>query len=482
MQRTLKVNAKLLPFLTKSQPIKVAIGGRGSGKSIGVCDMAIARMERERIDVYCLREFQESIQDSIHRTLSRSITERLELPGWDIQETKIISPHGNRTTYKGAARNVNNIQGAEDYRLSIFSEAHTASQSSIDKLLPTILRKPGAQCWFEANPQSSADPFSQRFITPYLDAIERDGFYEDELHYIVKVNWRDNPWWNEEQERLRSWDEQNLPDSKYRWIWDGGFNDQVENSIILPEWFNAAIDAHVKLGFSPTGAEVVCLDPSDEGADAKGVTVRRGSVIVDCQAVYDVDAFIGTKIACDIARERKSDHFVWDGDGMGATLRDHVTRYLAGVKIQTSMFRGSGEVHLPDAVYNWQNRGAGTRNNKTNRDTFYNRRAQYYWRLRDRFYNTYRAVVFGEYMNPDEMISLSSSIKDIDVLRSEVCRIPLKSNNNGKIQIMPKKEMKEKLKISSPNMADSLMMSLDIPDIIVQTNAYRPQPLRRLPR
>jgi phage terminase large subunit len=112
ISRTLEVNYKLLPFLEKPQPIKVAVGGRGSGKSIGVSDMAVVLMESRGIDVYCLREFQESLVDSLHRTLTRSVTDRLQLPGWDLQENKIVAPNGARTTYKGAARNPNNIQGA----------------------------------------------------------------------------------------------------------------------------------------------------------------------------------------------------------------------------------------------------------------------------------------------------------------------------------------------------------------------------------
>ena len=65
----------------------------------------------------------------------------------------------------------------------------------------------------------------------------------------------------------------------------------------------------------------------------------------------------------------------------------------------------------------------------------------------------------GKYINPDELISISSDIKMLTQLKSEVCRIPKKPNGNGFIQIMTKEEMR-RLKIMSPNMADSLMMSL----------------------
>jgi len=86
--------------------------------------------------------------------------------------------------------------------------------------------------------------------------------------------------------------------------------------------------------------------------------------------------------------------------------------------------------------------------------------------LRDRFYATYRAVVKNEYIDPESMISLSSSIPNIEQLRAEVCRIPRKHNGNGMIQIMTKQEMWTKHKIPSPNMADALMMSMSVTPII----------------
>jgi len=196
---TLKVNKKLEKFLTTSKQIKVAIGGRSSGKSIGFGDMLTMKMATEGADIYCLREFQDSIADSVHRVFISSIEERLELDGWSVTNDRVKAPNGAVTKYKGAARNPDSIQSAQGYKYSWFEEAHTMSQASIDKLLPTILRNPGAECWFGANPQSSADPFSQRFITPYQKFLDRDGFYEDDLHLIVVINWRDNPWHTSER-------------------------------------------------------------------------------------------------------------------------------------------------------------------------------------------------------------------------------------------------------------------------------------------
>ena len=79
--------------------------------------------------------------------------------------------------------------------------------------------------------------------------------------------------------------------------------------------------------------------------------------------------------------------------------------------------------------------------------------------------DSYRAVK-GEYIDPDYLISLSSKIENLDQLRSEVCRIPLKRNNTGKIQIMSKIDMAKKpYQLPSPNMGDALMMAMYRPNL-----------------
>ena len=106
------------------------------------------------------------------------------------------------------------------------------------------------------------------------------------------------------------------------------------------------------------------------------------------------------------------------------------------------------------------------------KDTFFNNRAQYYWLLAQRFKNTYKCIEKGEYIDPDDMISLNvDCIDDIQGLRSQLCRIPRKPNPNGLIQIMSKEEMK-KLGIRSPNEADSIMMALYAPEVaeVVELN------------
>lgn len=459
----LRVNRKLEPFLTKPKPIKVAVGGRGSGKSIGFGDIFTMKMETEAADIYCLREFQDSVTDSVHRVFKDSIQKRLQLEGWGVMENTVVAPNRAKTVYKGANRNPDAMQSAQGFKYSWFEEAHRASKASLDKLLPTIIRNPGAECWFSANPQSSGDPFSQRFITPYLEQLERDGYYEDDVHLIIVVNWRDNPWWNEEQETLRAWDYENRPRAEYDWIWEGKFYDTVENAIIKPEWFDAAIDAHKKLGFNPEGVKSMGFDPADEGEDKKAIVLRHGVVLTRIDQWLEGDVDDATQKAYEAALDEQVTDFVYDGIGIGASVKTAMKHKDPKDRIEVTGFIGSEKVRDPNDKY---------MDDRKNEDVFYNLRAQWYWYLRDRFEKTYQAVEKKKYIDPDELISIDSDCEYIQSLRAELCRIPRKRGTaNTKIKIMSKDEMRHN-KIPSPNIGDAVMMAFANPPPKVRNVAH----------
>lgn len=445
----LRINSKLERLVRTPKAIKVAMGGRGAGKSLAFADIFCMKMETEGADIYCLREYQDAIKDSVHKVFKGSIQDRLKLSNFLVTQSYIQHVNGAKTSYKGASRNPDSLQSAADFKYSWFEEAHRASKDSIDKLLPTILRHPGAECWFSANPQSRADPFSQRFINPYLTEIERDGFYEDDLHLIVKVGWRDNPWWGPEQEALRQWDFDNRPRNEYNWIWEGKFNDAIEDSIILPEWVDAAVDAHLKIKGMDRGVRVGAFDPADEGTDDKAFSTRTGVIVqtADSWSTGDIDD--GIEKAFGIAFDTKCQALVYDSIGVGAGVKVGLKPRIAGTNLTVTGFCGSDGVDDPDAMY---------QDDRMNKNLFKNKRAQFYWYLRERFRRTYNAIEKGEYIPPDEMISLSSSITCIEQLKSELVRVPRKrTSNNNLVQIMSKPEMKQ-MRIKSPNLADSVMM------------------------
>ena len=455
---SLQIPAICERILTTKSRLVVLIGGRGSAKSETMARILLMKSQTEAADVLCGRAYQNSIDDSVHKVLCELIG-KLAIEGVSTTDKKISFDGGGGFRYKGFARNSAAVKSAQGFKYSWIEEADALSEQSIEDLLPTI-RAGNSKLFFTANPQASNDPFSKRFITPFKSALLSQGYFEDDMHLIIMMNWRDNPW-HGELETQRVWDFEHMSRAKYDHIWEGAFNDTVEDAIIQAEWFDAAVDAHKKLGFEPRGARIVAHDPSD-GGDAKSVCLRQGAVILGVESDQGMDANDGCDWATDYAIENDADHFTWDCDGLGVTLRRQVSEAFDGKKIEYHMFKGSEGVDAQNAIYEAID-GEDRTKARTNKQTFKNKRAQYCWGLRDRYYRTYRAVVKGEYTDPDLLISVSSDIKALEQLRSETCRVPRKANGAGLIQIMGKPEMKAKYKIESPNLFDSTFMSLRMP-------------------
>jgi phage terminase large subunit len=470
----LRITDKIAWLLSKPKRIKIAVGGRGSSKSIGVGDIMLMLCDSgERI--CCTREFQNSIDDSVHESLKQEIA-RLGVEGINTTNNNINSSSGGEIFYKGLARNITSLKSLAGVNKLWIEEGESVSDRSLKVLTPSVRSAAGnegapPEIWITMNRGSSEDAVAKKYLSRAEDELARCGYYEDDLIMVVEVNYTDNPWFPVELEQERADDKENLSEDEYDHIWGGSYNDTVENAIIKKSWFDAAIDSHIKLGIKPTGATVVSFDPADTGGDSKGYAQRKGILYEDIDEIIAENGNVACDIATAKAIKANADLFTWDGDGMGALLREQIATSFKGIKCELRMYRGSNEVEDKKAKYAGLH-ALGTKDKpKTNADMFNNKRSQYYTKLAQRFYNTYRAVTKtdkhpnGEYMDPDTIISISSDIELLGKLRAEVCRIPRKPNGSGKIQIMSKKEMKDKYHIESPGMADCLAMGEEIPDI-----------------
>jgi hypothetical protein len=119
--------------------------------------------------------------------------------------------------------------------------------------------------------------------------------------------------------------------------------------------------------------------------------------------------------------------------------------------ILATPFRGSASVFDPDDEAVPGDNGQPARINK---DFFANAKAQSWWHLRKLFRNVYRAVVEGMEYDPDEIISISANIKNLDKLIIELSQPTYSINGVGKI-IVDKQPDGTK----SPNLSDSVMIN-----------------------
>ena len=197
-----------------------------------------------------------------------------------------------------------------------------------------------------------------------------------------------------------------------------------------------------------------------------------------------VHARPGCAVSADPGGNR--DTFRFDPDRRGGGIRpfhagreDHTAEQnandLEGKKIDLSVFVSGSGPDFPDALYK-PALASPVANQRTNKQTFKNKRSQYSWELRDRIYRTYRAVIHGEYADPDECISFSSELPLLSKIRAEVCRIPIKPNGSGLNELYDKETMRTKFKIASPKLFDAIKQTMRyIPAQSVE-NVHIPKP------
>jgi len=486
---TILLIEKLEPMILKHKKYKCMFGGRGGTKSRMAQDVAAGEVNSQGSKIYVLRERMKSLKESIFAGIEKSIKD-LSLAGfrsvpshWEIRHKT-----GGKFTF-GGMQNIIDMKGASNYKIFLMEEAAKTKQYTIDTLGPTLRDTPGAELWFLWNSESSQDPMSKEFITPYQAEIDRDGYFEDEHHLIIKVSYKDNPWF-EHDSSLRQEIEKDrikvkkgiMSQSRFNWIWAGDYCDDVASSVIKEDWFAACIDAHVKLGIDVRGAKVVGVDPSDSsGGDPCGYVARQGIVFVD---VDEIEAENGNRKmdeACKRAIMFGTDCLGYDADGLGATLRDNVDKCFNGKSTQIYAYKGSSAIDSPKAEFKSETAGLTNRDATIlNKDVLFNRKSQNIISFADRVLNTYEAVIHGKYHDPDTLVSFcSKSIKPnmLEKIKAEACKTPIKPGDT--VKFYTKDEMRKgvtmpdgsRLKIPSPNLFDAAVLSFDKSSIIDKIKA-----------
>ena len=212
-----------LNFLFQPHRYKVIYGGRGGTKS-WACSMALLLLGiNKKIRVLCAREVQNSIRDSVHRVLKDQIV-RLGLTSkYEVLEQTIRGSNGTEFLFSGlATHTVTSIKSFEGCDICWVEEGQTISNRSWNILTPTI-RKEDSEIWISFNPELETDPTYERFVkNPPENSV------------VVKLSWRDNPWFNAvlQAERLHCL---RTNPTDYLNIWEGECKVAVEGAIFFEE-------------------------------------------------------------------------------------------------------------------------------------------------------------------------------------------------------------------------------------------------------
>jgi phage terminase large subunit len=203
---------------------KVLHGGRGGAKSWGIARYLLIDGATKRQRFLCTREVQKSIKDSVHKLLGDQI-EALGLGSfYEIQQTVIKGANGTEFLFAGLSdQTAESIKSFEGVDKVWAEEAQAISKRSWDILIPTI-RKDGSEIIVSLNPELDTDETYVRFIaSPPPDAV------------VVKIDYKDNPWFPEVLEKERQHAEATMTAADYANIWEGKCKPAVSGAIYAEE-------------------------------------------------------------------------------------------------------------------------------------------------------------------------------------------------------------------------------------------------------
>lgn len=429
------LNPALRDFWATKSIYKLLKGGRYSSKTHDAAGFVTYIAHNYRVRVACLRYFRNRNADSTYTTLLRKIRDAGWMDEFEISSNYIRNKKtGSEFIFYGVARNIEEIKGIENIDIAWYEEANKLTKQQFLVINNTI-RKEGSEFWATWNPA---------YIT---DFIERDIYTQLGSDYIVRhINYDENPYLSDtarkKAESLKTGD----PES-YEWHILGIPRAQTGDAYIDYRWIEASINAHLKLGIDLRGAYNTGYDVADSGDD-KNATVRFCGGVCENTDIWSGGEDNLTQSARRAWSNAEGGVLMYDSIGVGAhtgsTLKDMGVR---GDKFYK--FNAGERVAFPDDYYSWTD--------MKNKEMFENLKAQAWTSVADRFRNTYNAIIFGEDFAPEDLISISSTVENLEQLKVELAT-PKKQISKRGLQIVESKDSLKKRGIKSPNLADAFII------------------------
>jgi len=268
---------------------------------------------------------------------------------------------------------------------------------------------------------------------------------------VFIFDWRDHPNKNQEwydKRRARAEAEGLLHIFKQEV--DRDYSGAVENVVIPSEWVKAAIDLHLRVPMVTSGQIFAGLDVADEGGDLNAYASRNGVKLDFVEKWGKGDTFQTAKKAIQYSGEQKVLHISYDSIGVGAGVKAAFNQMDTG-KIQAKAWNAASKAFFPERRV-----VAGDSDSPKNKDFYSNLKAQAWWELRRKFYNSYRVLQTGKVNIEDveNLIVLSGDLEYLHEIVNELSRPVFEYDGKGRLKIDKKPNGAK-----SPNMADAIVMA-----------------------
>ena len=423
-QKTLTL-AKIYEPLLKKKRIKALFGGRGGGRSHNVARYLLGRSLNEKIRIWCAREIQNSIADSVQHLFVELIEEYNLQQYFKITDQDIVSCTGSYFMFKGfrgsgGTYSAERLKAYEDFDVLWVEEASACSMESLNVVSKTI-RKEGSELIFTFNRVLEEDPV-WRFTCYDCGDIYNTGYYEDDDRLIIYANVEKNEFATSILYKEQEQDKKRLTIDEYNRIWLG----YPDRSGGMKAFFTRDLiynNNPKPLEEETQCWEVVCgFDPNGGGKDSACAVARQGREIIELKIIRDIkDPLELAQMFINFKRKHNAKKAYCDrGYGQGVIV----------------LARQLGENIIPVDFG-----GRATTN-----ENCINRRAEIYYR-------------FKEWLQDKGYLGDPKDNDTIELKRElQAIEYNLRKSDDGKIALGPKDDIRKKLG-HSPDRADAVALT-----------------------
>lgn len=265
--------------------LKAFFGGRGAARTHSIARYILIRSMKERLRIWCARETQKSIAQSVHHVFVELINKYSLSKYFVITKDDIkCSATGSYFMFKGfrgdgGQYSEEGLKAYEDFDILWIEEAAACSMESLLVVSKTI-RKEGSEILVSFNRVLEEDPI-WRFACYDVGDIYKNKVFEDEDRLVIYATVDDNPFASETYLKEREQDRKRLSVDEFNKVWLGypdrsaGFKALFTNDMLYRSIEEPPIEEYGKYEI------VVGLDPNGGGKDTACAVARQGRKILD---------------------------------------------------------------------------------------------------------------------------------------------------------------------------------------------------------
>lgn len=283
----------------KKKRLKACFGGRGAGRTHSIARYILIRSMKERVRIWCARETQKSIAQSVHHVFVELINTYNLGQYFSITKDDIkCVATGSYFMFKGfrgdgGQYSEEGLKAYEDFDILWIEEAAACSMDSLLVVSKTI-RKEESEIIVSFNRVLEEDPI-WRFACYDVGDIYKNKVYEDDDRLVIYATVDDNPFASETYLKERETDRKRLSVDEFNKVWLGypdrsaGFKALFTSDLLYRNIEPPPIEEYSRYEV------IVGLDPNGGGKDTACAVARQG------RKILDISVFRGIKDPLELA-------------------------------------------------------------------------------------------------------------------------------------------------------------------------------------